>query len=211
MNPDKFRNTNAFMDPAKFERAVGKSSVTNFELQINGGVPGLCETLKTHERAHPSRRPHAAAIKVMGQLGIGDETFPARILEHVGLRSKMSSILTVQPDGGGDRREEVALALQRQGLRPSESNLAQGVICRVTQAVLGQIETGNTIGDKAPLQGGQIDAALQQGAHCASHCSRAMSASAAWTCSVERTPSQCGVQQTSSFIMGFSMLHAKRK
>ena len=34
-NPDKFRNTNAYVDPAKFERAVGKSSVTNFELQIN--------------------------------------------------------------------------------------------------------------------------------------------------------------------------------
>ena len=32
-NPDKFRNTNAYMDPAKFERAVGKSSVTNFKLQ----------------------------------------------------------------------------------------------------------------------------------------------------------------------------------
>ena len=29
MNPDKFRNTNAYVDPAKFERAVGKSSVTN--------------------------------------------------------------------------------------------------------------------------------------------------------------------------------------
>ena len=43
MNPDKFRNTNAYVDPAKFERAVGKSSVTNF--------------------AHPSRRPHAAALQ----------------------------------------------------------------------------------------------------------------------------------------------------
>ena len=43
MNPDKFRNTNAYVGPAKFERAVGKSSVTNFELQINDseGVPGL--------------------------------------------------------------------------------------------------------------------------------------------------------------------------
>ena len=29
MNPDKFRNTNAYVDPAKFERAVGKSSVPN--------------------------------------------------------------------------------------------------------------------------------------------------------------------------------------
>ena len=28
MNPDKFRNTNAYVDPAKFERAVGKSSRT---------------------------------------------------------------------------------------------------------------------------------------------------------------------------------------
>ena len=35
MNPDKFRNTNTYVDPAKFKRAVGKSSVTNFELQIN--------------------------------------------------------------------------------------------------------------------------------------------------------------------------------
>ena len=35
MNPDKFRKTNAYVDPAKFERAMGKSSVTNFELQIN--------------------------------------------------------------------------------------------------------------------------------------------------------------------------------
>ena len=43
MNPDKFRNTNANVDPAKFERAVGKSSVTNFELsQQLGGVPSHC-------------------------------------------------------------------------------------------------------------------------------------------------------------------------
>ena len=35
MNPDKFRNTNAYVDPTKFERAVAKSSVTNFEFQIN--------------------------------------------------------------------------------------------------------------------------------------------------------------------------------
>ena len=49
MNPDKFRNTNAYMDPAKFERAVGKSSVTNFELQINDseGFLAFVETLKT--------------------------------------------------------------------------------------------------------------------------------------------------------------------
>ena len=100
----------------------------------------------------------------MGQLGkLGDETFPARILEYVGLRSKMYSILTVQPDGArkekrkikgapkkavtnvrrevleegserraafaqlrsrADRREEVALPLQRQGLRPRRSQLA---------------------------------------------------------------------------------------
>ena len=50
MNPDKFRNTNAYVDPAKFERAVGKSSVTNFELQINDseGFLAFVETLKTN-------------------------------------------------------------------------------------------------------------------------------------------------------------------
>ena len=49
MNPNKFRNTNAYVDPAKFERAVGKSSVTNFELQINDseGFLAFVETLKT--------------------------------------------------------------------------------------------------------------------------------------------------------------------
>ena len=49
MNPDKFRNTNAYVDPAKFERAVGKSSVTNFKLQINDseGFLAFVETLKT--------------------------------------------------------------------------------------------------------------------------------------------------------------------
>ena len=49
MNPDKFRNTNAYVGPAKFERAVGKSSVTNFELQINKseGFLAFVETLKT--------------------------------------------------------------------------------------------------------------------------------------------------------------------
>ena len=52
MNPDKFRNTNAYVDPAKFERAVGKSSVTNFELQINDseGFLAFVETLKTAAR-----------------------------------------------------------------------------------------------------------------------------------------------------------------
>ena len=50
MNPNKFRNTNAYVDPAKFERAVGKSSVTNFELQINDseGLLAFVETLKTN-------------------------------------------------------------------------------------------------------------------------------------------------------------------
>ena len=43
---------------------------------------------------------HAKAVELMGQLGkLGDQTFPARILEYVGLRSKMYSVLTVQPDG----------------------------------------------------------------------------------------------------------------
>ena len=177
LNPDKFRNTNAYVDPAKFERAVGKSSVTNFEFQINDseGFLAFVETLKTnrskacmsvptqvgartlqlsklmmekayylHMRrlfpkmrllftdtdsvmvqifelqdplhamakanlsgatlfdvANKSKDPErdlsalsaaarAKAIEVMGQLGkLGDETFPARILEYVGLRSKM--------------------------------------------------------------------------------------------------------------------------
>ena len=50
MNPDKFRNTNAYVDPAKFKRAVGKSSVTNFKFQINDseGFLAFVETLKTN-------------------------------------------------------------------------------------------------------------------------------------------------------------------
>ena len=49
MNPDKFRNTNAYVDPANFERAMGNISVTNFELQINDseGFLAFAETLKT--------------------------------------------------------------------------------------------------------------------------------------------------------------------
>ena len=195
MNPDKFRNTNAYVDPAKFERAVGKSSVTNFELQINDseGFLAFVETLKTdrskacmsvptqvgartlqlsklmmekayylHMRrlfpkmrllftdtdsvmvqifelqdplhamaeanlngaalfdvAGKSKDPErdlsalsaaarSKAIEVMGQLGkLGDETFPARILEYVGLRSKMYSILTVQPDGARKEKRKI--------------------------------------------------------------------------------------------------------
>ena len=50
----------------------------------------------------------AKAIEVMGQLGkLGDETFPARILEYVGLRSKMYSILTVQPDGARKEKRKI--------------------------------------------------------------------------------------------------------
>ena len=81
-----------------------------------------------------SAAARAKAIEVMGQLGkLGDETFPARILEYVGLRSKMYSraqgglCAAAQPrarDSRGDRREEVALPLQRQGLRPRRSQLA---------------------------------------------------------------------------------------
>ena len=181
------------MDPAKFERAVGKSSVTNFELQINDseGFLAFVETLKTdrskacmsvptqvgartlqlsklmmekayylhmrrlfpkmrllftdtdsvmvqifelqdplHAKANlngaalfdvagKSKDPErdlsalsaaarAKAIEVMGQLGkLGDETFPARILEYVGLRSKMYSILTVQPDGARKEKRKI--------------------------------------------------------------------------------------------------------
>ena len=49
MNPDKFRNTTAYVDPAKFERAVGRPNMTNFEFQINDseGFLGFVETLKT--------------------------------------------------------------------------------------------------------------------------------------------------------------------
>ena len=44
----------------------------------------------------------------MGQLGkLGDETFPARILEYVGLRSKMYSILTAQPDGARKEKRKI--------------------------------------------------------------------------------------------------------
>ena len=44
----------------------------------------------------------------MGQLGkLGDETFPARILKYVGLRSKMYSILTVQPDGARKEKRKI--------------------------------------------------------------------------------------------------------
>ena len=184
MNPDKFRNTNAYVDPAKFERAVGKSSVTNFELQINDseGFLAFVETLKTNrskacvsvppstlqlsklmmEKAYylhmlfpkmrllftdtdsvmvqifelqdplhamakanlngaalfnvagKSKDPkrdlsalsaaaRAKAIEVMGLLG----NFPARILEFVGLRSKMYSILTVQPDGARKEKRKI--------------------------------------------------------------------------------------------------------
>ena len=176
MNPDKFRNTNAYVDPAKFERAVGKSSVTNFELQINDleGFLAFVETLKTDRSkacmsvptqvgartlqlsklfpkmrllftdtdsvmvqifklqdplhaipkanlngalfdvAGKSKDPErdlsalSAAARAMGQLGkLGDETFPARILEYVGLRSKMYSILTVQPDGARKEKRKI--------------------------------------------------------------------------------------------------------
>ena len=44
----------------------------------------------------------------MGQLGkLGDETFSARILEYLGLRSKMYSILTVQPDGARKEKRKI--------------------------------------------------------------------------------------------------------
>ena len=47
MNPDKFRNTNAYVGPAKFKWAVGKSSVTNFEFQINDSE-GFLAFMKTN-------------------------------------------------------------------------------------------------------------------------------------------------------------------
>ena len=56
----------------------------------------------------PKTAACAKAIEVMGQLGkLGDETFPARILEYVGLRSKMYSILTVQPDGARKEKRKI--------------------------------------------------------------------------------------------------------
>ena len=55
-----------------------------------------------------SAAARAKAIEVMGQLGkLGDETFPARILEYVGLRSKMYSILTVQPNGARKEKRKI--------------------------------------------------------------------------------------------------------
>ena len=55
-----------------------------------------------------SAAARAKAIEAMGQLGkLGDETFPARILEYVGLRSKMYSILTVQPDGARKEKRKI--------------------------------------------------------------------------------------------------------
>ena len=66
MNPDKFRNTNAYVDPAKFERAGDELRAPDQRL---GGVPGLRGDAQDgpqqglHERAHTSRRPHAAALQ----------------------------------------------------------------------------------------------------------------------------------------------------
>ena len=55
-----------------------------------------------------SAAARSKAIEVMGQLGkLGDETFPARILEYAGLRSKMYSILTVQPDGARKEKRKI--------------------------------------------------------------------------------------------------------
>ena len=55
-----------------------------------------------------SAAARSKATEVMGQLGkLGDETFPARILEYVGLRSKMYSILTVQPDGARKEKRKI--------------------------------------------------------------------------------------------------------
>ena len=42
-----------------------------------------------------------------GPAGLGDETFSTRILEYVGLRSKMYSILTVQPDGARKEKRKI--------------------------------------------------------------------------------------------------------
>ena len=50
----------------------------------------------------------AKAIELMELLGkLGDETFPAKILEYVGLRSKMYSILTVQPDSSRKEKRKI--------------------------------------------------------------------------------------------------------
>ena len=61
-----------------------------------------------------SAAARAKAIEVMDQLGkLGDETFPARILEYVGLRSKMYSILTVQPDGARKEKRKINNSIRR--------------------------------------------------------------------------------------------------
>ena len=53
--------TNAYVDPAKFERAVGKSSVTNFELQIDSeGFLAFVETLKTDRSKASASAPRVA-------------------------------------------------------------------------------------------------------------------------------------------------------
>ena len=49
MNPDKFRNTNAYVDPAKFERAVGElCDELRVPDQRLGGFLAFVETLKTN-------------------------------------------------------------------------------------------------------------------------------------------------------------------
>ena len=52
MNPDKFRNTNAYVDLAKFEWAVGKELVTNFEFQIKTNRSKACMTKLMMEKAY---------------------------------------------------------------------------------------------------------------------------------------------------------------
>ena len=78
------------------------------EANLNGAA--LFRQVKDRERdlSALSAAARSKAIKVMGQLGkLGDETFPARILEYVGLRSKMYSILTVQPDGARKEKRKI--------------------------------------------------------------------------------------------------------
>ena len=161
----------------------------------------------------------AKAIKVMGQLGkLGDETFPARILEWAcaprctassrssptararrsaqdqgraeeggdqrpasrvqggaGGRQRAQGSLraAAQPrarDRRGDRREEVALALQRQGLRPRRSQLAPaGTLAqpgaaadagRLRSARLRALRPRDGVPRGAPTSGARSDTAL---------------------------------------------------
>ena len=78
------------------------------DLRAAGPAPRHGRGGRRRDLSALSAAARSKAIEVMGQLGkLGDETFPARILEYVGLRSKMYSILTVQPDGARKEKRKI--------------------------------------------------------------------------------------------------------